>query len=435
MYRYVVLAWLCLAAAISYACRNGLGVAESTIRGELGLSKDAMGLIMALFFVPYALGQIPGGWLADRLGSRHAITIAAVGWSLATLGMGLAQGLVLLATAWFVNGVFQAGLFPACTNTFARWFPATRRAVASGWLASFMSLGSAAASAIAATLVEEIGWRWAFALFGVSGLIWVAGFRRAFRDQPEDDPRVSAEELQVIRGPAPTVPLPTSSPTSSSTSSPSAEPGGSTIWLMLLTSPATWFICSQQFCRAGGQIFFSTWFPTYLQEARGVSVLKSGFLNSLPLCAIVSGSLLGGIVSDWVLTWTGSRRLARQGVASSCMLACAAFVFASAWVESPVMAVVVISAGTLLGAIGGPAAYAITMDMGGKHVAKLFGSMNMVGNFGAAFISLGVPQFLKWSGHWDPVLWFFGGLWLCAGLFWLALNPNGDVFQYSLRRR
>jgi hypothetical protein len=89
----------------------------------------------------------------------------------------------------------------------------------------------------------------------------------------------------------------------------------------------------------------------------------------------------------------------------------------------------------MFASIGGPSAYAITIDMGGRHIAKLFGCMNMVGNLAASLISLGVPHLLKWTNHqWDYVLVMFGILWLGAGLFWLLLNPNGTVFRYSLWR-
>ena len=423
MRRYVVLLWLCLAAASCYACRNGLGVAESTIRADLGVEKETMGLIMALFFVPYALGQIPGGWLADRLGSRQAIPLYAIGWSCATLAMGLSAGIGLLAVAWFANGLFQAGLFPACTNTFAQWFPGNRRAVASGWLASSMSMGSAAASAIAAILVTEFGWRWTFAVFGVVGWAWAAGFRWSFRDRPEEDSQVNSCELDLIR----------SNPATANESRPMSHSRNQDVWLALLSSPATWFICGQQFCRAGGQIFFSTWFPTYLQEAREVSVARSGMLNSLPLLAIVVGCVAGGWISDWVLTVTGSRRWGRQAVASICMLLCAACVFVSSVISDPLWAVVMISAGTLIGALGGPAAYAITIDMGGRHIAKLFGCMNMVGNLGAGLVTMGVPHFLRITGQWNQVLYMFGGLWLAAGIFWMLFNSEGDVFRYALR--
>ena len=74
-------------------------------------------------------------------------------------------------------------------------------------------------------------------------------------------------------------------------------------------------------------------------------MVNSGFLNSLPLFAIVTGSLAGGMVSDWVLTVTGSRRWARQGVASSCMLICSVFVLAASTIRDPLLAVGVIPGG------------------------------------------------------------------------------------------
>lgn len=429
--RYVVLGWLCLAAAISYACRNVLGVCESTVRSEffgsdagLDSSRQAMGLVMSLFFLPYALGQIPGGWLADRVGSRFAISLCAIGWSCATLLMGLSSGVWLLAIPYMINGLFQAGLFPACTKSISRWFPSTRRAVASGSLASAMALGSAAASAIAGLLLNQIGWRSAFLIFGVTGLVWVVCFFRLFRDRPEDDPRVNAEELKLILG---------NEVKAASDVAVGDRESGLSVWPALLLSPATWFICGQQFCRAGGQIFFSTWFPTYLQEARNIPIELSGLLNSLPLLALLIGALGGGFISDWVLTVTGSRRAARQGVAATCMLICASSVIVSSSIGNSLAAVLVISAGMFFAAIGGPAAYAITIDMGGSHTAKLFGCMNMVGNLGAAAITNAVPRLLQ-HGQWNNVMVMFCGLWVAAGLFWLLLNPNGTVFQYSLWR-
>jgi MFS family permease len=204
-------------------------------------------------------------------------------------------------------------------------------------------------------------------------------------------------------------------------------------WLALLASPATWCICGQQFCRAAGQMFFGSWFPTYLQQAHHVSIAGSGFLNNLPQVAIILGALLGGVVSDWVLTRTGSRRMARH-VSASCMFICAIFVFIAYFLRDPKLAVLTISAGTLFASVGGPSAYAITIDMGGKHVAKLFSSMNMVGNLGAAAFIFGAPWFVNFTGAWDAVLLTFCGLWIVAGIFWLLLNSNGDIFQQSLWR-
>ena len=89
-----------------------------------------------------------------------------------------------------------------------------------------------------------------------------------------------------------------------------------TPWLGILSSPAMWWICAQQFFRAAGYIFFASWFPTYLQKVHGVTPSESGVLASLPLLAVVGGSLVGGAVSDRVLARTGSRAWARKGLAA-----------------------------------------------------------------------------------------------------------------------
>ena len=68
--RFIVLAGICAGAALAYFTRNGVGPAESTIRAELGITKEQSGMLMSSFFWPYALCQIPAAMLAQRLGSR-----------------------------------------------------------------------------------------------------------------------------------------------------------------------------------------------------------------------------------------------------------------------------------------------------------------------------------------------------------------------------
>jgi len=141
--RYKALLFLCVSASLAYICRNSISVAESSIRTDLGLTKRETGWMMALFFLPYALAQIPSGWLSHRRGTRICLPAFAVLWSAATFLMGKANGLMLLASARIGQGISQAGIFPASTNTIAKWFPATERAFPGGALGSFMSLGGA----------------------------------------------------------------------------------------------------------------------------------------------------------------------------------------------------------------------------------------------------------------------------------------------------
>lgn len=424
MVRYLVLVWLCLAATIAYVQRNSLGVAESTIRGELSISEDAMGWIQASFFLSYAIFQLPTGWLAHVLGSRRALAVFSTLWSAAAGCLALPSGALGLLGVRLGMGAAQAGIFPASTNTITKWFPLARRSVACGALAAFMSLGGAAGSAMTGYLVGWVGWRATFAWYAVPGVLWAVAFWWWFRDSPEQHSAVDDAELAAIRGPSP--PSPAEAPAAVS-STRTVAPAEAIPWGVILASPAIWWIGLQQFFRAAGYIFFATWFATYLQETRGVTVAASGVLNALPLLAVVFGSLAGGAMSDWLLQWTGSRRLARQYLAAASLLCCAGLVLGAFCIRDTTLAVLTISAGSFFASCAGPAAYAITMDLGGRHVTTVFSFMNMCGNLGAFAFPIAVPRLVAWTGAWDAVLFAFAGIHLAAAVCWLCFNGNRSI--------
>jgi MFS family permease len=434
--RYLVLASLCLAATIAYIPRNCIGVAEADIRASLGLSKDAMSVVMSSFFISYALLQIPSGWLAHVWGARRSLTLFAAGWSVAS-GLSALAGLPLLLLARLGMGGAQAGLFPCSTSCVARWLPARRWALANGLLGSFMQIGGVVAVILTGLLLEPLGWQWLFVLYAVPGFAWAAWFFLWFRDRPEDHPGVNAAELALIRG-VPSVSSLTP-PVGVGVSSlmirvgvdelEGAEPSEPTPWRALFTSWAMVCICGQQFFRAGGFMFFTSWFTTFLRETRHVSTPEAGFLTSLPIGTYVLGSSVGGLVSDWVLARTGSRRLARQGVSIVSQLGCALLIVWAYFIYNPWLAVLVIAAGSFCSAFAGAAAYTITIDMGGKHVAPVFSTMNMAGNIGAAVFPYLVPPLVDVTGSWNLVLFLFAGMYLGAALFWMPFDSEGTIFD------
>lgn len=444
--RYQVLAFLCAAAAIAYVQRNGLATAESTIREELGLSKHQMGLVLSSFFVAYAVFQIPTGWLGDRWGSRRALPLYSMGWSAATALTACAGTFVTLRVAgwtefegvglfvawqWFLisrflAGAAQAGIFPCAALIIAEWFPGTRRAVASGWLAGAQQVGGILAAFLTALLLPICGWRWLFVAFAVPGILWAIWFWSWFRDRPADHLGVNSAELALLAGKHPRV-------------ASQSGPREGTPWLALAASPAMWLICGQQFCRAFGYIFYGSWFPTYLQETRGITVMRSGLLGSLPVIATLLAAPVGGAVSDWVLQRTGRRRRARAGLSVGFLLASAGLIFAAYPIRDPISAVLLISAGSFFAGMAGTISYATTIEMAGRHVATVFATMNMSGNVGAALFPVIVPWLLAWSStpasstpatpNWDLVLFVFGGVYLVAAGCWVLLNPEGTFVQ------
>ncbi len=440
--RYRTMAWLCLAATIAYICRNSIGTLESTIREELEITKRTMGYIMSSFFLTYAIFQIPTGLLGDRWGSRRCLPLFAVAWSAASALMACAVGTVgvlVLFVSRLAGGVCQAGLFPCATNTASKWFPPTGRALCTGGLGSFMSIGGALGGILSGLLLEPLGWRITMLVFSSFGVIWAIGFYLWFRDRPEDHVGVNPEELALIQAERPGL----SDETGDFSGTDDATMASSrltTPWSALLLNSATWCICGQQFFRAAGYIFFASWFATYLQETRNVSPAKSGFLNALPLLATVCGTWIGGAVSDTLYRRTGSIGVARRKLAAACLLSCAGFVMAAYFIADPLWAVGFISLGALVASVAGPCAYTITIDMGDRHVATLFATMNMCGNFGALLFINGVPLLLDLVGRhypgyagsaWDAVLLLFALMYVGAAACWFFLKTNGTVLDHS----
>jgi sugar phosphate permease len=442
--RHHVTWWLAVAAVLAYLCRNSLVVAESQLRADLGLSESQMGFILGpAFFWTYALAQIPTAWLGERFGTRKCLPIFSAAWSVASAMIALATGFGWVLASRLASGVAQAGLFPSSVRSLAIWKPQSERASASGILGAAMSVGGAIGAGLTGWMLGFLPATTIFAIFAIPGLIWSVGFWFWFRDQPADHPAVNRAELCLITGqqdrpgdapqPQQELPLQTAS--------------GSTMWLEMFTSPAAWLIFGQQFFRAAGYAFFTSWFATYLMETRGVSTAQSGLFTAMPLVATVLGSMVGGYASDAIFRTTGSIALARKGVAGGSLSLCAILVFSAFFVSDPTIAVLVISTGAFVAALAAPCGYTVTMDMGENHVASVFSTMNMLGNFGAGLTPWLVPQFKNWieasptllqysgGNAWNSILLLFAVMYVGGAVCWFLISARGSVFDQSLLRR
>lgn len=412
--RYRVLSWLTLSAALAYLTRNAVGVAESTIREDLGLSYQQSGWFMAAFFWTYAVFQVPTGWLAHRYGTKSALTGFALLGSFAALVTGIAPGLGVLVIAQMLLGVAQAGTFPASCNSISHWIPMARRSIACGILATGMQLGAILAGKLTGELIEPIGWRWVFILYAVPGFIWAAWFWLRFRNTPSQDASVNESELQLIQ----------SGRETSSIEAASHEP---TPWVSIATNPTIWFLCGQQMCRAAGYMFFASWFPTFLQKTRGVSVEDSGSLQALVFAGTLAGSLSGGWLVDQIWRRTANLRLSRSGIGGLALLGCALLILAAWFVQDVTLAVVLLTLGAFCAALAGPCAISATIDIGGNHVPQVFGLVNMAGNLAAAACPILVGALFQWTAAWHLVLLLFAGVYLAGAMSWIFVNPGRKI--------
>jgi len=425
--RYLVLVWLCAAAMIAYTQRNTLGVVEKDMRKELNLtSVESAGIMSTSFFLTYALGQVPAGWLGQLWGSRRALALFSAICSAATALCAAAARLPMFIFLRGTMGINQAGLFPCTTGTIKNWFPGSQWGMANGFLTAFQQIGGAGGAIVAAYVAIWLGWRWTFAVFAVPGFLWALWFYYWFRDRPEEHQSVNEGELALLNAPAEAV-----------LRQPDAGHDEAIPWGALLLSPALFWICFQQFFRGAGYIFYSSWFTTYLRDSFSVKLEAAGLMTSMPQWANGAGCIAGGMFSDWLLRRTASRRISRQGLAVVSQLACAGLTVIANRVSDVTIFVAIMSVGSFCAAAGGPLAYAVSIDMGGKHVRPIFSLMNMWGNLG----SLSFPLVVAWMigkdpkpSDWAPVLPLFAVIYLIAGLAWLGFNPDRQILPTEAER-
>jgi ACS family D-galactonate transporter-like MFS transporter len=294
-----VLAMVAVATMVNYLDRTVLGIAAPYLTKELGLTAASLGIVFSAFSWSYALLQIPGGIFLDRFGTRLTYTLSLTLWSVFTGLMGIVQGLPGLVLTRIGVGTFEAPCFPANSRILATWFPQQERARAN----SIYSLGQYAGIAFLSVplfwITQTFGWRTLFFVAGAFGVTLGVVFWALYRE-PSESPTVNAAELAHIE----------------------AGGGGEYRGAKLAFSwrHIGWLLSHRQILGAslgqfGGnstQVFFVTWFPTYLVTARKMDFLNAGMMAMLPYIGAAIGVLTAGQVSDYLLKRTGSANLARK---------------------------------------------------------------------------------------------------------------------------
>ncbi|MEE3369135.1 MAG: MFS transporter [Planctomycetota bacterium] len=432
--RWVVLALVSFASASAYLTRYCISAANTTIQPDLGFDDEQMGRIMSAFALGYLFCQVPGGWLGNRFGTRLAFAGISFLWSLCNLWSGIVSTFYNLWASRFALGVFQAGLTPLSGKILQDWIPLHHRGKSSSWIGASMSLGGAFTLWFTGWLLQrDYGWRVIFNVYSIVGILWAIGFYWFFRTFPREHASVNGAELKLIEASdeKETIAIDQSLSADledSQAGTSAGAVGGSSVFWNMLSSASMWALSIQSFFRAAGYAFFVTWFFAFLEYAYGIGKLEAGFYNSLPLVAVVVGSLAGGLIVDFLWRTTNSKWISRSGTASVALFVCAVFTFASTWTGSAPQLATVIAVGALFSGIGSPAAWAATIDMGGRHTAIVMGTMNMAGCVAGVVLPIVLGSWFseirKTGGNWDPVIYLHVAFYLCAAVSWLFVNPN-----------
>ncbi|GAA5113816.1 MFS transporter [Pseudonocardia adelaidensis] len=326
--RWLVYGLLFLLVTINYMDRSALSVAATPISEEFGLSPGQMGVLLSTFLWSYLICLIPAGILTDRIGTRWTNAISIAVWSAATVLAGLVRGFGALVGARLLMGVGESTTYPAAGRVVQEWAPASERGRVVATYNSGAYAGPALGSLVTAALVTAYGWRTAFVVLGGVGFVWLAAWLVWFRD-PAQARWLGAEEREKIlreRGLTGT----------------DAGTAGAPGVLELLRHRSMWGVALVQSAAVYTQYLFLTWLPGYLEQARGLSVLKSGAFTAIPYVVSMVLGIAIGVVVDRMLDGR-ARAAGRRRIVVAGFLLVSSVVLLTPFVASIVAVIALIS--------------------------------------------------------------------------------------------
>ena len=385
--RWGIAILLMLVTAVGSVDRQAMSVAAASIKSEFALSNTEYGEIAFAFLAAYGIGQLFAGMFVDRLGTRRALSLAVIGWSIAAILHAFARGFWGFFGARALLGLTEGANYPAAFKAIAEWFPRAERSMASGLVTAGTGLGLIVAPPLAGLLIYYFNWHAAFIVPGVAGLAWVWWWNRRYH-LPEHHPTISAEERELalrdrIDGAA----------------GVEARPGALRTWAHYLRHRETWGLVLARFVGDGAFYFFAIWLPLYMQSERGFSVLGVAWIVAIPFVFADLGSLGGGWMGQALIQrgWSVDR-------SRKTMIWAGAIGVMVAWPVSAVgewwTALLLTSIAIAANQVKSASLFALATDLfPARDVATIWGMSGAAGAGGAALFQWGFGWMIDAHGY------------------------------------
>ncbi len=262
-FRWLVLAVFVLSSAINYLDRQALAALAPVVCSEYHLSNTQYGFIQTAFNLTYAVSAPLSGLLIDRFGLNRTISLAVGLWSCAGIATGLTRGLGGLLRCRAVLGVAEAAGIPAAGKAIHQHLAPAERAMGNAVNQAGVSLGAIAAPPLATWVALRWGWREAFVVTGILGLLWIPLWLWISRRSP---------------------------------ATPAPKPAGAS-GRELLRDRRLWRFMAANALSMIGYALWMGWTTKYLVDARGLTLVESAWIAWLPPLFATVGGFAGGWLS------------------------------------------------------------------------------------------------------------------------------------------
>jgi ACS family hexuronate transporter-like MFS transporter len=283
--RWVIAGWLTLSTILNLIDRQTLSILAPLLRDKFGLSQQSYSHVVTAFLVSYTIMYAVGGRFVDWAGERIGMAACILWWSVCTMLTGLAQGAISLGIFRFLLGLGEPGNYPAALRATTRWFPKSNRGLPIALFSSGSAVGSVIAPPMIAGLTLAFGWRSAFLLPGLLGLLWLVVWLWIYQ-LPQAHPGITPEELSLL------------APDNESASEVTAP----NRWSSLLKDRNVLALLLARLVSDPVWYFYLFWTPEYLKRERGFSLTDIGLYAWIPFVAGALGGMVGGQASDKLIT-------------------------------------------------------------------------------------------------------------------------------------
>lgn len=364
---------------------------------------------------------LPVGLLADRFGGKVVNSLGLFLWSVATTLTGFAPNVPFMIGTRMVMGMGESASWPASNRIIREWFPASERGFANAIFGAGASFGPAAGALVISAIVAAFGWRTGFFVAGSIGLVWLAAWL-IFFDKPERVNWLSQAERCLIL---------------TRRDGGAVRTGGdehppSSLW-QLLRLRSVWGLFLTQGCEVYGGYMLLTWLPSYLQQAKGLSVMHAGMLTAIPFAMAALVGIGLGKLSDWFLT-PEAVQAGRRRTMLAVMLTGKAAMLIVPWTNQLWLIIVVLAGVSAMPLASSALNFALVTDIvrSRADIGKVTSTTVIGGNSFGLMVPIIIGYIVAITGGFDKAFYIAGLLPLIGALATLTMtrrliHPLGDV--------
>lgn len=366
-----LLPFLTLCYVIAYLDRVNVGFAKLQMASDLHFSDTVYGFGAGIFFVFYALFEVPSNVILYKVGARKWIGRIMITWGLISAAFMFVQTPLQFYALRSLLGIAEAGFFPGVILYLTYWYPAGRRTRIVAIFMAAMPIAGILGGPLSGAILDRLhgvaalaGWRWLFLLeggpailLGIVALFWLS-------DGIRDAHWLDAGEKRVLE---------------EAIASEARTKVAHASMLKMFADLRVWVMGLVYFCLVMGQYGITLWLPTLVKNAGISGNFTIGMVTAIPYVAAAAAMILFGIRSD-------RTRRRRAYLILPLLLGAAGFVGTVAFESNTTLAIGALVVASIGAVSAAPLFWPLpTAFLGGEAAAAALGLITALGNLGGFF--------------------------------------------------